>query len=212
MPFDSEGVFSRLHNWEDDRVNDIDIVTDHMDEEDDNFADGLSQCFLKNGNSKMEGHLNVGNFKVMNVADGALKTDAVNRKQLDGVETSLTEAFASAKEELEESIDSAKTELTEGIETAVSDLGEERVGFPSYQDWVNFGDDYTTPYSGWVVIAFAHYSSGRNTLTVTINGVVMGTFNSDDYDNQNLVFPLKKGDRIQTSGANVLIRKFCAMR
>ena len=26
MPFDSEGVFSRLHNWEDDRVNDIDIV------------------------------------------------------------------------------------------------------------------------------------------------------------------------------------------
>ena len=49
MPFDSEGVFSRLHNWEDDRINDIDIVTDHMDEEDNNFADGLSQCFLKNG-------------------------------------------------------------------------------------------------------------------------------------------------------------------
>ena len=32
MPFDSEGMFSRLHNWEDDRINDIDIVTDHMDE------------------------------------------------------------------------------------------------------------------------------------------------------------------------------------
>ena len=83
MPFDSEGVFSRLHNWEDDRINDIDIVTDHMDEEDDNFADGLSQCFLKNGNSKMEGNLNVGNFKLVNVADGALPSDAVNRGQLD---------------------------------------------------------------------------------------------------------------------------------
>lgn len=83
MPFDSEGVFSRLHNWEDDRVNDIDIVTDHMDEEDDNFADGLSQCFLKNGNSKMEGNFNTGNFKLINVADGALPSDGVNRSQLD---------------------------------------------------------------------------------------------------------------------------------
>ena len=82
MPFDSEGMFSRLHNWEDDRINDIDIVTDHMDEEDDNFADGLSQCFLKNGNSKMEGNFNAGNFKLMNVADGTLPADAVNRGQL----------------------------------------------------------------------------------------------------------------------------------
>lgn len=83
MPFDSEGTFSRLHSWEDDRINDIDIVTDHMDEEDDNFADGLSQCFLKTGNSKMEGNFNAGNFKLINIADGALPKDAVNRSQLD---------------------------------------------------------------------------------------------------------------------------------
>ena len=83
MPFDSEGVFSRIHNWEDDRVNDIDIVTDHMDEEDNNFAEGLSQCFLKNGNSKMEGNLNCGNFKITNIAEGTLPDDAVNRLQLD---------------------------------------------------------------------------------------------------------------------------------
>ena len=83
MPFDSEGIFSRLHCWEDDRINDIDIVTDHMDAEDDNFADGLSQCFLKNGTSKMEGNFNAGNFKLTNVADGTLPDDAVNREQLD---------------------------------------------------------------------------------------------------------------------------------
>ena len=83
MPFDSEGMFSRLHNWEDDRINDIDIVTDHMDEEDNNFADGLSQCFLKNGISKMEGNFNVGNFKIMNLAEGTLPSDAVTRSQLD---------------------------------------------------------------------------------------------------------------------------------
>ena len=85
MPFDSEGFFSRLHNWEDDRVNDIDIVTDHMDEEDNNFAEGLSQCFLKNGTSKMEGNFNAGNFKIMNLVDGTLPSDAVNRSQLDNI-------------------------------------------------------------------------------------------------------------------------------
>ena len=93
MPFDSAGVFSRIHCWEDDRINDIDIVTDHMDEEDDNFADGLSQCFLKNGTSQMEGNLNAGNFKVINIADGALPGDAVNRKQLE-------EFFQTSKEHL----------------------------------------------------------------------------------------------------------------
>ena len=85
MPFDSEGNFSRLHNWEDDRVNDIDIVTDHMDEEDNNFADGLSQCFLKNGLSKMQGDLNVNSFKLRNVANGTNSTDAINKSQLDAV-------------------------------------------------------------------------------------------------------------------------------
>lgn len=90
MPFDSEGIFSRLHNWEDDRINDIDIVTDHMDEEDDNFADGLSQCFLKNGLAKMQGDINVNNFKVKNVANGTLSTDAVNKSQLDTLNTNLS--------------------------------------------------------------------------------------------------------------------------
>ena len=92
MPFDSEGIFSRLHNWEDDRVNDIDIVTDHMDEEDNNFAEGLSQCFLKNGTSKMEGNFNVGNFKVVNIADGTLPNDAINRSQLDNA-TQIAKEF-----------------------------------------------------------------------------------------------------------------------
>lgn len=90
MPFDSEGNFSRLHNWEDDRINDIDIVTDHMDEEDNNFADGLSRCFLKSGLSKMQGDINVNNFKVRNVANGTGNLDAVNKSQLDSVNTTLS--------------------------------------------------------------------------------------------------------------------------
>lgn len=95
MPFDSEGNFSRLHNWEDDRINDIDIVTDHMDEEDNNFADGLTQCFLKNGLSKMQADIDTNHFKIKNLANGLHHADAVNKSQLDTLEKTL-QTFANA--------------------------------------------------------------------------------------------------------------------
>lgn len=82
MPFDSEGVFSRIHNWEDDRINDIDIASDRHDEEDDNFASGLSQCLLKSGMVSMQGPLDLGGFTLKNMADGTLGGDAVNLRQL----------------------------------------------------------------------------------------------------------------------------------
>lgn len=82
MPFDSEGNFTRIHSWEDDRVNDIEIVTDHHDAEDDNFASGLSQALLKDGRAPMKGDLNLGNFKIKNLEKGVSDFDAVNKKQL----------------------------------------------------------------------------------------------------------------------------------
>ena len=75
MPYDSEGKFTRVHNWEDDRINDIDIVTDHHDEEDDNFADGLSSCFLRDGRSAMKRAINCDGFKIKNVGNGTLSGD-----------------------------------------------------------------------------------------------------------------------------------------
>ena len=82
MPFDSEGIFTRIHNWEDDRINDIDIVTDHHDAEDDNFAEALSQTFLRDGRSPMKGDINAAGFQVKNLGDGTSSADAVNLHQL----------------------------------------------------------------------------------------------------------------------------------
>lgn len=93
MPFDSQGKFTRLHNWEDDRINDIDIVTDHADEEDDNFADGLSHTFLRDGRAPMTGDFNGGGFKIKNIAAGSGSNDAITYGQL-----------SKAKEQLEEDI------------------------------------------------------------------------------------------------------------
>jgi hypothetical protein len=42
MPFDSNGVFTRVHNWVSDASAAIKIRADRHDEEDNNFASGLS--------------------------------------------------------------------------------------------------------------------------------------------------------------------------
>ena len=83
MPFDSEGNFTRVHNWESDRQADIDIVSDRHDEEDDNFANGFNDCMLRDGRATMQGDLKMGNFQVKQVANGTVSTDAVNKSQLD---------------------------------------------------------------------------------------------------------------------------------
>lgn len=82
MPYDSEGNFTRVHNWEDDRINDISIDSLRMDEDLDDIANGLSQAFLRNGNSAMERELDMGGFRVRNVADGTSQSDVVTLKQL----------------------------------------------------------------------------------------------------------------------------------
>ena len=89
MPYDSSGHFTRIHNWENDRINDIDIVTDNHDEEDDNFAEGLSMAFLRDGRAPMEADLDVGNFKIKNLAEGRNGYDAINKNQLDSTKTEL---------------------------------------------------------------------------------------------------------------------------
>lgn len=90
MPFDSQGRFTRVHNWEDDRINDIDIVTDHHDEEDDNFAEGFNQCLLRDGRAALEGNMDAGGFQIKNLSNGSLANDAVNKSQLDGQISNLS--------------------------------------------------------------------------------------------------------------------------
>lgn len=82
MPFDSEGRFTRLHNWEEDRENGISIMSDRADEEDNNFADGLSETLVKDGRAPMTGNLKMGGFQIKNMANGTSENDATNLSQL----------------------------------------------------------------------------------------------------------------------------------
>lgn len=89
MPFDSNGKFTRLYCWEDDRKNDIDIVADRHDEEDDNFAEALSNCMTRNGNGAMSGDLKMGGFQIKNLADASSVSDAVTKRQLNNLSAEI---------------------------------------------------------------------------------------------------------------------------
>lgn len=53
MAFDGNGNFVRLHNWQLDAANGVDINAGEMDGEDNGFAAGLTNCVTRDGQGKM---------------------------------------------------------------------------------------------------------------------------------------------------------------
>jgi len=96
MPYDSQGNFYRIHNWEQDRLDDIEIVSDRHDEEDDNFAEGLSQCVLRDGRAALTDNMNAGNNRIQNLKAGAASTDAINKGQMDSAISSANSTITTA--------------------------------------------------------------------------------------------------------------------
>lgn len=96
MPFDAQGNFTRVHNWTNDYQNDIEIVCDRHDEEDDNFAAGFNDCFCRDGRATATGNFKMGNFKITGLGNGTIASDAVNKAQLDNVNSTLTALISSS--------------------------------------------------------------------------------------------------------------------
>lgn len=110
MPFDSNGNFTRTQNWTSDFENGIEIVCDRHDDEDDNFANGFNECMLRDGRAPATGNLKMGNFRITGLADGQTSNDAINKGQLDTVNSSLVNLSQNAvKISGEQTIDDVKT-------------------------------------------------------------------------------------------------------
>ena len=83
MAYDGNGVFNRLYNWQADAAAGINILADRMDAEMDGFAAGLSICLTRDGQAAMEAPLDMGGFKLVNLADPTAEQDAVTKKFLE---------------------------------------------------------------------------------------------------------------------------------
>lgn len=100
MPFNGSGVFNRAYNWVTDRNNGINILASRVDTEDDGFANGLTNCITKDGQSTPSADIGFGGFKVKNIANATLASDAVNAGQVQGslltyyADTGAADAYA----------------------------------------------------------------------------------------------------------------------
>lgn len=96
MPYDSQGVFTRVMNWQEDAANSVPIVASRHDEEDNNFAQGFNEVFCRDGRAAMTGALKMGANRITGMANGTTDNDAVNKGQLDSVKSALQTAINTA--------------------------------------------------------------------------------------------------------------------
>jgi hypothetical protein len=91
MPYDGNGNFVRVHNWQEDADNAIDIVPDRHDEEDNGFADGLSNVITKDGQTTPTANIPMGGFRHTGVGDASARTHYASAGQIqDGALTYAT--------------------------------------------------------------------------------------------------------------------------
>jgi hypothetical protein len=79
MPYNGSGVFLRTQNWTADAAAGIKIVTDRHDNEDDNFASGLSQVICRDGQSQITQDIPWNGRRITGLANPVDPQDAVTK-------------------------------------------------------------------------------------------------------------------------------------
>lgn len=224
MPFTTTGTFERLHNWEEDRLNGIEIVTDHHDAEDDNFADGLSQTLLKDGRAPMEGSLNMGGFPITGLSNGVNKQDAVTKAQLEEIDLNFVPKekdcqIGGTKEFLNTLLmptqavtdETQKGASTKYVADKIDFEFEERrlayqgKAFPSYQSVTTISSGYKTLTFGYVLFELPTRMSGY----IEVGGYKKSfSYNYNNTQPTLVVMPVAKNVAISFSGCSA---KFSAI-
>lgn len=173
MPFDSQGNFTRVMNWTSDYENGIEIVCDRHDDEDDNFAAGLNDCFCRDGRATATGNFKMGSNKITGLGNGSSANDAINKSQLDG-----------AYNELNTKIEAIVVE-----KFSVGDLKQSLLT-ANHEDWVLCDGQAIsrTDYADLFDLIGTTYGSG--------DGVT--TFNVPDYS--NILYPTSTAVGVKGNG------------
>lgn len=193
MPFDSEGRFTRLHNWEEDRENGISIMSDRADEEDNNFADGLSETLVKDGRAPMTGNLKMSGFQIKNMANGTSENDATNLSQLNTARSEIMSELENQSTKTNDEFVKLKNAETF---TETGKINIISFGMPNYKALVSKSPntEYTADTNGYI------YVRGFERGTIVIDGQSFGVggrgynYESDDTS----VWPIQKGKKYKT--------------
>jgi hypothetical protein len=90
MAFDGNGTFLRIMNWVQDAAAGIKIKADRHDQQDDDYAAGLSNCITKDGQTQPTNNIPMNGKKITNLATPTAATDAANKSYVDALKTFST--------------------------------------------------------------------------------------------------------------------------
>src|SRR5688572_23474819 len=85
MPFDGSDNFNRVMNWVSDAAAAIKIVATRHDQEDDNFASGLSNTLTKDGQSQPTANIPMNGKRLINLGAPVNPADAATKAYADGI-------------------------------------------------------------------------------------------------------------------------------
>lgn len=83
MPFNGVGMFTRVRNWVADAAAGVKIRADYHDIEDDGFADGLSHCITKDGQTTVTQNIPMNSKRIVALQDPVDLQDASTKAYAD---------------------------------------------------------------------------------------------------------------------------------